>query len=548
MSICVKKFLIPLFLAALTFSYLALPGSSAAQNSPSESAWNMQYVGEVHQDGQVDTMHYSVLAPWPDTDSQYLYSGCKGGPSPGDAQCFMTISLKDPKNPVRGATIYLYDRETSPEPPLSHPVWKSPELALLPVKVPCDTFKDPEVLAGTKRPACWDPGWNTHSHYVSEGPGKILAVNEERWRTNTQANYHGVKFYDISDPAHPVFLSHFEVPASDPVNGRYPDSGGVHHFNFKNQGQPGYMSDKNNRYLFIGSEYKGYIDKILVIIDARDPKHPVEAATWHIPGQKTPEEDAMRDWVPQRDFSQPVRLAVGTDKLKRSVGLHYPSVYGNIAYLSYHQAGLVILDVKDLKNPKFLSRLDYTAPGFKDPTMPESMKQFHLETTGYGNAHSAKLVPGHPNLLWLSDEYFTCPYGHLRMVDVADPKKPRIISHFLYPENTACDTTAPELTPKPAKLPVGGPSTHMGNARPDGLLFMAWYGMCARAIDIKDPVHPKEAGYYTYQIDPKNPAKAGCDAYDITLGPEGLLYVSDADSGLRVVKYTETGHPAGAKP
>jgi hypothetical protein len=542
------RFLMLPLLAALTFSFLAFTASAAAQNAPGETAWNMQVVGVAHNGDQVDTGHYSVLAPWPDSDRGYIYSGCNGG-QPHESQCFMVVSVKDPKNPVRAATVYLYDAEASPEPPLSHPVWKSPELALLPVKVPCDTFKDPEVLAGTKRPACWDPGWNTHSHFVSEGPGNILAVNEERWRTDSQANYHGVKFYDIKDPAHPVLLSHFEVPASEPVNGHYPDSRGVHHFNFKNQSQPGYMADMNNRYLFIGTEYKGYINKILVIIDARDPMHPVEASTWHIPGQKTPEEDAVRDWVEQENFSSPIRPALGSDKLLKHVGLHYPAIYGNIAYLSYHQAGLVILDVKDLKHPKLLSRLDYLVPGFKDSTMPESMKQFPLDKAAYGNTHSAKLVPGRPHLLWVTDEYGTCPYGHLRMVDVADPRKPKIISHFLYPENTACDsTTAPELTKRGPRFPMAGPHTHIGNAKADGHLFMAWYGMCARVIDLNDPLHPKEVGYYTYQVDPNNPARAGCDSYDINFGPDGLLYVADRTSGLRVLRFTETGHPAESKP
>ncbi len=166
-------------------------------------------------------------------------------------------------------------------------------MANLPVKVPCDTFKDPEVLAGTKRPACWDPGWNTHTHYVAEGPGKILAVNEERRRgigTLYQANYHGVSFYDISNPASPKFLSRWQAPISDPVDGESPDADGTHHFNFRNQGQPGFLNNNDNRYLFLGTEYKGYIGMILVILDARDPRHPVEAATWHIPGT----EDAGR--------------------------------------------------------------------------------------------------------------------------------------------------------------------------------------------------------------------------------------------------------------
>ena len=157
-----------------------IPGPVAAQNVSSLGAWNMEYVGAVQSEGQTDVYGYSVLAPWPNTDGQYLYSGCYGS-VPAASQCFMTVSLKDPKNPVRLATVYVFDSVASPQPPLLHPVWHSAALALLPVKVPCDTFKDPAVLLGTKPPTCWDPGWNTHTHFVAEGPGKILAVNEERW-------------------------------------------------------------------------------------------------------------------------------------------------------------------------------------------------------------------------------------------------------------------------------------------------------------------------------------------------------------------------------
>ncbi len=175
MNTCDKKFLILPFVGTLMFSCLAFTGVAAAQNDPSQDAWNIEYVGAAHYNGQVDVEHYSKLSPWPETHDPYLYSGCQG-----DSHCFVTVSLKDPKNPVRVATVNLFDPAASPVPPSSHPVWRDPALALLPVKTPCDTFKDPAVLAGTKPPTCWDPGWNTHTHYVQEGPGKILAVNEER--------------------------------------------------------------------------------------------------------------------------------------------------------------------------------------------------------------------------------------------------------------------------------------------------------------------------------------------------------------------------------
>jgi len=216
---------------------------------------------------------------------------------------------------------------------------------------------DPDVLNGSKPPTCWDRGWNTHTHYLSY-TSNILAVNQERWRggTNIQANYHGVKFYDISDRARPKFLSGWEAPVSDPVGGRYPDAGGAHHFNF----------DADGHYLYLGTEYKGFIGKILVILDVRDPQHPKEAGKWWLPGQKTPEEDAIRNWIQQGHFNNPIQIVSG--KYTKHVGMHYVTTNGDRAYLSYHQAGLVILDISNKNKPRFISRLDYLVPGFVDPT------------------------------------------------------------------------------------------------------------------------------------------------------------------------------------
>ena len=51
------------------------------------------------------------------------------------------------------------------------------------------------------------------------------------------------------------------------------------------------------------------------------------------------------------------------------------------------------------------------------------------------------------------------------------------------------------------------------------------------------------AGHFNYRIDrdlggAEQPAYAGSDTYDVILGPDGYLYVSDGTSGLRVLRYT----------
>ena len=324
-------------------------------------------------------------------------------------------------------------------------------------------WDDPAIAAGTEAPACWDPGWNTHTHYVQNGPGGILAVNQERYRRGTtrQPNYHGVKFYDISDRANPRFLSYWEAPTSppDPESGVYPDSRGTHHFNW------------DGPYLYHGVEYEGYVSKILVILDVTDPSNPVEAGKWWIPGQKTPEEDAIRDWEQQPSFNRPI-VRTEDGKWTKHVGMHYATVQDDVAYLSYHQGGLVILDVSDRSNPQLLSRTDYLLPGADDtnPDIAACQQAAGREEAACGNTHAAKPVPG-TDLLMVSDEYFTCPYGHVRIFNVADPSNPELLSHYLTDENTQCDPSSP-MQPADAtrfpRRPASSRPSHSSESEPSG--------------------------------------------------------------------------------
>jgi hypothetical protein len=64
---------------------------------------------------------------------------------------------------------------------------------------------------------------------------------------------------------------------------------------------------------------------------------------------------------------------------------------------------------------------------------------------------------------------------------------------------------------------------------------------CFATIDVSDPKHPKEVGRYLYKIndDYKGVTDVpGQDTYDVILGPNNYLYVSDGTAGLRVIRYT----------
>ena len=469
----------------------------------------------------------SKLAPWPHTDGRYFYSGCyhnsSNTASPSHRGCFVVVDVKDHTQPKIVATVESYDHITSPKPPPGHAVWTADAYNNLTIKAPCGDW----VVGGPGwggNPTCWDPGWVTRTHFTGYGIGKVLVVNTQRLSGTSpkRRGYTGIALYDVHNPEKPKFLSRLELPVGRNPDGTYTTGiGGVHHLFY------------DGRYAYLGAEYEGFIEKILVIVDLHDPRKPVEVGKWWLPGQRTPQEDGIRDWTHRPGFSNPIEYDTTTGKLKKQVGNHYISVYGNRAYLSYHQGGLIILDVKDKRNPNFISRLDYLTPEFSAVDSPDHATcnrpgQLGTYPKACGNTHSAKLVPGGGGLLWITDEYFSCPYGHLRLVDVSDEYNPRIISHFLLPggESTDCAATYTRRTP----------SSHLGNAYNNNLLFLAWYGAGVRAIDISDPYDPKQVGFFSY-----NMPGGGAATYDVIFGPGGLLYVSDSVDGIRVLNYTGTG-------
>lgn len=531
------------FAVPLLVLVLLLQPACTGGGEPAEPVF--ERVGHaVLADGGPDLAAFSKLAPWPYTDGDYLYSGCSSkAPLAADEaadRCFMIMDLSDPQRPVRSATIHTFDLDRSPAPPADHPVWSSDyPWPNLPAASPCMVdWLDPDLRDGSRPPPCWDPGWNTQTHYVAALPGRLLAVNLERFRygTTRQPNWHGVRFYDISDPAHPRLLSQWDVPVSppDPVTGEYPDARGVHHFNF------------HGNYLYLGTEYEGYVGKILVVLDVSDPAAPVEVGKWWLPGQKTPEEDAVRDWIQQPLFSRPV-VELEEGIWSRHVGMHYVTVEGTTAYLAYHQAGLVLLDVSDPSRPTLASWTNYLQPGAHpvSPNAEACRRAAGDRPAACGNTHAARLLPG-TRLLMVEDEYFTCPFGHVRIFDVEDPRAPRMLGQLVLPETLDCDPEAPLNSADRERFPIRGPSAHLGNPFNDRIYLTAWYGLGLQAFDYSDPTAPRHVTGYAYRIADDlavfDPRFVGADAYDVIIGPQGHLYLSDGTAGLRVLKLRNVEH------
>ncbi len=490
------------------------------------------------------------------------------------------------------------------------------------------TLKYAAEISGAK---CWDKGWITRTHFTAGADGDfklpdygvgtghnefIYWVNTQRQggASNKRPSYTGISFYDLSDWYHPKYLSRIEATVHTDGSGNYSnatnigcDGKGVHHGMF------------DGRYAYTDWCEYGFVGDILTIVDAQDPNHPKIASQWWIPGQKDGE---ARDWKAIPGF-QPVTRDVTVTKtnpsptglLQKDVSLHYPAVYKikgrDIAFCEWHSAGLVILDVTDRTKPQFLSRFDYLTPDFQasDTTGPvESTtgltwaqldhmvcQETWKNTATWANsnvdageaakgniacgyAHSGKIIPETNNTIyWVADEYFTVPYGHMRIFDVSDLKHPKLLSHFLLPPkdpkgplpstdtrtlmvngfqvySTNWAAISENFTLK-SDYPKRGPSTHLGNSYDSNLLFLAWYGAGVKAIDTSDPKNLRIVGSYPFIIQDTSPLpplgsprQGGAATYDVTFDHDGHLIVTDSNDGVRVLEYTGPGAPLHTGP
>jgi hypothetical protein len=565
---------------ALSVGLLLGTTVAKAANPVPDEATNFVFIGSVDTasgGSPANSKAYSKIAPWPHTQDSFFNTGCyesglnvtpplNGVTNAGNIGCFRVVDVDDPQNPVRIATVETYDRVNSPRPPSPNDlywathaatnVWTNPAFDRLPFSTACGDWKVGGV-GWTTGPTCWDKGWVTRTHYTAGNSGdfqpsgkgaykgeSIYWVNSQR-QGNAPAKrlgYTGIAFYDLKNQANPQFLGRIDLDPGQRADNTYFDSSGVHHGFF------------DGRYAYFGGGEAGYIGHHLVIVDGVDPTNPKIVGRWWIPGQKTPEEDAIRNstaidpvtglqkgWVPGNGFA-PV-TTTGNGLLTKDVSFHYIDVRRikgkDIAFISWHEAGLVILDVTDKTAPKFLSRFDYLTPAFQAAdTLPGAQADYNrckFETqnlpqpTACGNAHSGKLVPG-TNIFWLTDEYFTLPYGHLRFFDVSDLTKPKLISHFLVPQTTDNTVTYAERTA----------STHLGNTYGKETLFLAWYGLGVKAINFANPASPVLVGTYSYTIDNGDGGQA---TYDVIADQMGNLVVTDSVDGVRILRYTGPGAP-----
>lgn len=316
------------------------------------------------------------------------------------------------------------------------------------------------------------PGFKNSVTSKVQIANELLIVNYES-RLNQEAERVGFGVYSLKDPKNPREIAHFNT------RGR-----GVHRTWFSGE-EP---------YVFVSAIPEGFTDRMLMIVDINNPSKPQEVAKWWLPGQ----------WLAGGEVpSWPVDM---------KYCLHHAIVKGNRAYLGMWDAGMYILDISDIANPREISHVRWS---------PENG----------GRTHTALPLLDR-NLLVVTDEAKYTPDKEspkdIRILDISDEKNPKVLSKFPKPTGDIRER-GPRFGPH--NLHENRPGSFIS----DKLIFATQFSGGIWVYDISDSYSPKEVAGL---IPPTDLCEEPIQINDVFVQKDGLVFLSDRSGrGIYILEY-----------
>ena len=319
--------------------------------------------------------------------------------------------------------------------------------------------------------ASFDLPSGLHSHKVRVANGLMLA-NRERARGEMPAgDFVGLRIFDATDPRQPRDIGHWACAGM-----------GVHRFTF------------DGRYAYVSAELDGYVGNIVVILDFANPAKPEEVGRWWMPGQ----------WIAGGE------TPTWTGRNHRC---HHPIRRGDRLYVSYWYGGGVILDISEMRRPKFVSGFDWSPPyGWPTHSLvpidtPIAGHRWMLVADEHVTPLDPTLSPHLPAALW--------------MVDITDETRPIPVGAFQLPELVGVESPLMTACHQPVE-------TVRGTEVP-----AAWFASGLRVIDIGNPLAMKQAAWWMPDV--PSGAKRVC-SNDVYEDGRGLIYLIDRNRGLSILE------------
>ena len=210
---------------------------------------------------------------------------------------------------------------------------------------------------------------------------------------------------------------------------------------------------------------------------------------------------------------------------------------GRRAYLAYLGGGFLVADTSDFAENR-------AAPEFRLVT-PVDKRIFWTDP----GAHSAIRVPGTTYALTTDEVYgklggvlsdHGCPWGWVRMIDIAREDAPAIVADYKLPVNAKefCDSVS-ETRNNFSSFASHNPTLTRH------LAILTWHSAGLQAIDLSDPTRPAPAGEFIPEplpsVQEEDPAlSSGEDKvvmWSFPIVKDGLIYAIDLRNGLYILRY-----------
>jgi hypothetical protein len=387
-----------------------------------------------------------------------------------------------------------------------------------------------------------------------------------------QPEFNGTSIVDVTDPAHPQYLAHIPgtpgnyeeggaqmarvcdgstLPKGDPKKTYLLRVfGGKSHqiYDVTDPAKPsliwqreGELNDTHKSWwecdtgiAYLVSGVPGWrVNRMTEVYDMSDPAHPVKIRDFGLPGQ------------------QPGATGAVPEQLHGMISL---GVQGNRIYFGYgtNKAGVMqIVDRDKLLN------------GPKEPTSENLLypEVGRLVMTPFNGAHTAFPMPKMPipefakdsvgaerDIVMVVDEQIRneCeePQQMAWFVDVTIEAHPMVISNFQVPESSG------DFCSRGGRFGTHSSNESMEPVFYKKIAFLSYFNAGVRAVDIRDPYHPKEIGYFIpsiteatdkrcIKLNGQDRCKVAIQTNNVETDDRGYIYIVDrANTGMHILELT----------
>jgi hypothetical protein len=391
-------------------------------------------------------------------------------------------------------------------------------------------------------------------------------------RLTGQAEFNGTSIVDVTDPAHPRYLAH--IPGTP---GNYEDGGAQMTRVCDGRALP--KGDPNNTYLLRVFGGKGH-----QIYDVTDPAKP--ALIWQREGELN---DTHKSWwecdtgiaylvsgvpgwrvnrmtevydmsdpshpVKIRDFGLPGQQPGATGPVPEQLhGMISLGREGNRIYFGYGTNKNGVMQIVDR---------DKLLHGPREPTAENLLYPDvgRLTMTPFNGAHTTFPMPKMPiaefakdslgterDIVMIVDEQIrnACqePRQMAWFVDVTIEAHPMIISNFQVSEASG------DFCSRGGRFGTHASNESMAPIFYKKVVFLSYFNAGVRAVDIRDPYHPKQIGYFIpsitettdkrcITINGQDNCKVAIQTNNVETDDRGYVYMVDrANTGMHILELT----------